>query len=252
MGRRSFTLVEFLIVVAVMMVIFSLLNPAFKQTLEMARSTQCLNQMREMMVSVHLYAEDFQGLFPDPNDRVQSNRYGWIDDNNSRSDRNTPAAIKRGKLYPYVGNTSQYRCPEDSRHVVSYQMSMLVGGYSSSSFASRGLNDVEKPSYKLVFAEEDTWRNVASGAWGIHAKTSNPTLNLGLWWDDVANWHRGGMNVSFVDGHVEYWAWQDPRTIQPKQVSPNGLGTTWHLSHPGSVDVDRTRRAFLGINPIQY
>lgn len=252
MGRRYFTLVEFLIVVTVMIIIFSLINPAFKQTLEVARSTQCLNQMREMMVSVHLFSEDQQGQFPNPNDRVNSNNDGWIDDNSGEKDKNTPAAIKRGTLFPYVGNTDQYRCPEDDRHVVSYQMSMLVGGYSTSSFATRGLNDVENPSYKLVFAEEDTWRDVASGAWGIYASTSKPTLNLGRWWDDVANWHRGGMNVSFVDGHVEAWKWIDPRTIQPKQISPNGLGTTWHLDHPGSIDVDRTRRAYLGLNPIQY
>lgn len=252
MGRRNFTLVEFLIVVAVMIIIFSLINPAFKQTLEIARSTQCLNQMGSMIVSVQLYSDDYDGMLPDPNDSVNSRNNGWIDDNSRESDRNTPAAIKRGSLFPYVGNTDLYRCPEDERHVVSYQMSMLVGGYSTSSFATRGFHDVRTPSYKLVFAEEDTWREVASGAWGIYASSSNPNRNLGRWWDDIANWHQGGMNVAFVDGHVEYWKWLDPRTIKPEQISPNGLGTTWHLSHPDSVDVDRTRRAYLGIKPIQY
>jgi len=247
---KRFTLIELLIVIAVLGIIISLLQPAIVKTLALANTTTCMAQERQLMIGINLFAEDKEGFFPSPEDRVtKSNPNSWIDDYLGSPYANTAKAIEGGVLFPYVGDVNLYRCPEDERHAVTYQMSMFVGGTSTSSFNTTTIHKVNVPQNKLVFVEEDCWRTVSAGAWGIFVSTSKPETNLGSWWDDVANWHSKGMNVTFVDGHSEHWEWVDPRTRNPDPISPNGLGTTWHQTHPGSLDTDRTQRAYLGLAP---
>ena len=129
---KRFTLIEFLIVVAVLGIIISLLQPAIVKTLALANTTTCVAQERQLMIGIHLFEEDKAGLFPSPLDMVtKKNPNSWIDDYAGSPYTNTAKVIERGALYPYVGNASLYRCPEDERHTVTYQMSMLVGGDST-------------------------------------------------------------------------------------------------------------------------
>jgi len=250
---KRFTLIEFLIVIAVLVILMSLLQPSISSALSSAKTAKCLGQERSLMVAVSFFSEDEEGRFPGANDRVSLNPDNWIDDYSWASNRKTVEPIKRGSLYKYTQNTDLYKCPEDNRHNVSFQMSNLIGARSNikNGHQVETIHDLKSPQHKMVFVEEDSWREIAIGAWAIHASTSNPNLNLGRWWDDVANWHSNGMNVAFADGHAEYWKWEDPRTISPEQVSPNKLGTTWHLTHPNSPDIDRTRRAYLGLTPLK-
>lgn len=246
--QKRFSLIELLIVVAILAILMSLLQPSISKTLTSANTAKCLSQKRHLMVGVELFSEDHQGRYPSPDDNISRDPLNWIDDHSYASDKNTDAAIKRGALFAYTQDTSIYSCPEDDRHAVSYQMSSLIGQHRiNNGQRATTVNQMERPQYRMVFVEEDSWRTVAIGSWAIHASTRYPEQNLGRWWDDVAIWHNNGMNVSFADGHVEHWQWEDPRTYSSDRLSPNGLGTTWHMSHPGSVDVDKTRRAYLGL-----
>jgi prepilin-type processing-associated H-X9-DG protein len=56
-----------------------------------------------------------------------------------------------------------------------------------------------------------------------------PNYDPGVWWDMPANRHDQGANLSFADGHVEYWRWRVPMvfTLPPayigQQVSPEQM-----------------------------
>ena len=62
-NRQAFTLVELLVVIAIIGVLVALLLPAVQAARESARRTQCINQVKQMMLSMHNH-ESAKRAFP--------------------------------------------------------------------------------------------------------------------------------------------------------------------------------------------
>ena len=91
---RGFTLVEMLVVIAIMAILIALLLPAVQAARRTARKTQCLNNMHQIGVGMALFT-NIDGHFPWT--YLAGATQSWID-----------------TMAPYMENTDQVRlCPED-------------------------------------------------------------------------------------------------------------------------------------------
>jgi prepilin-type N-terminal cleavage/methylation domain-containing protein/prepilin-type processing-associated H-X9-DG protein len=62
--QRGFTLVELLVVIAVVAVLAALLLPALASAKDKVRRASCLSSLRQVGIAIHLYADEHEGKIP--------------------------------------------------------------------------------------------------------------------------------------------------------------------------------------------
>jgi prepilin-type N-terminal cleavage/methylation domain-containing protein len=98
----GFTLVELLVVIAVIAILAALLLPALSGAKERARRAACLNNIRQFIFAAHLYAGDHDDLLP----RGQT-------DNRNTNDTHTPilSSATKTNLLRYASPVKVLDCP---------------------------------------------------------------------------------------------------------------------------------------------
>jgi prepilin-type N-terminal cleavage/methylation domain-containing protein len=73
-AKLAFTLVELLVVIAIIAVLASILTPTVAAAKEKARRTECLNNVRQFILSCHVYATDHNNRLPAPGTNTKDPR----------------------------------------------------------------------------------------------------------------------------------------------------------------------------------
>ncbi len=137
--HRGFTLIELLVVIAIIAILAAILFPVFAKAREKARQTQCSNNLRQIAVAIHMYAQDCgEMLLPDMNAANQS----WaspisqylapkIFDCPSTSGVGSPSAPEygyNGLLYDYP--VAKVTAPAQTILVTDISKTAMTGDYS--------------------------------------------------------------------------------------------------------------------------
>ncbi len=225
-GPPGFTLLELLIVVAIIGVLAALVSPAVVRALEFAHTVDCANNMRNIGLAVRFYADTHDGRFPRSScPSVGEARESWW----------------LNALQPYAGTTLLYRCPSDPAPEAAFLdwdnlpdddwLRYRWSSYCTNSRMDKAacyLTQVPRPSQAVYICEAAP---SVRGSDHVH-----PELWLAA--QDARNAvdherHDGASNYLFVDGHV--------KTLR--------LDETWE---PGEVNLWNPLRAPEWCTPMEY
>lgn len=188
--RRGFTLIELLVVIAIIAILAAILFPVFARAREKARQASCSSNVKQIMLGVTMYAQDYDERTPANGDVLAGRGYVEV-------------------LEPYIKNQNLWNCPSIDKGTW-YRCSgvWLESSYGwTYNYLGRKLGQFQTPSQTALCAET-----------GMHCALQFIADNGagGFKLDDNTKWwvasiaggqedlHNGGCNLGFVDGHVKW------------------------------------------------
>jgi len=193
-GSRAFTLVELLVVIAIIGILAALLMPALGRAKLRARRIQCVNNLAQIGLAFHTFANDHNGRFPMG---VSTNDGGSMEFVRNGHDANGIFYSAFHHFQTLAGELSTPQimiCPVDTRlpaanfaRLQNENVSYFVGVDA----------DFSRPG--SILAGD---RNLATNS------LETPTIlriNAGSQLRWTREMHQFKGNVLFADGHVEEW-----------------------------------------------
>jgi prepilin-type N-terminal cleavage/methylation domain-containing protein/prepilin-type processing-associated H-X9-DG protein len=198
MRSQGFTLIEVLIVVAIIMILAAIVFPVLEVANKRADTASCLMNIRHCAMAVDLYAQDYDGLLIPARVSGPPSTYGTCWD---------------VLLHPYHRNEQMYLCPSDDMptfasncicYYHSYGINLAltqVGGYNG---VAMGLDSIDSPTRTILFFE-----------------IKGSVRQFGSYYPDhrlsrVDERHNTGCNFAFVDGHAKWY--RPHETVNPSNL----------------------------------
>lgn len=254
--RTAFTLIELLVVIAIIAVLISLLLPAVQQAREAARRSQCKNNIKQLLLALHMYADTFSGMFMPVsiyNSTIAAGTPGgearyWFGEVLPSGTLD----FNRGFLNPYMENQKQsYQCPDfgpsqvsELRYntmstgygynhkylgpgiAISYPAPSYTPTLSSTQRVCYRFADVKQLTQTIAFADSaqaqcGNWPTCTDVSFRENYYLDAPSAS----YPNVHFRHSFTANAGFLDGHVESMqrSWIDPAgVVQAQRDFMNG------------------------------
>ena len=218
---KAFTIIELLVVVAIIAIFAAVLFPVFAKAREKARQATCAGNLRQLGMAFQQYTLDYDERLPSTyccSQGINDKRGGWVAYNSFPA--NDPGGrfdVKVGNLYPYVKNTQVYICPDDAEGRVSgdsYAVNSCAMEPMDASqlYPGKSLAQIDNSSGMMLLGEEAA-HQFGRGTDDGYFRFQNNIAD---------NRHTNGSNLQFVDGHVKWCSDDQLATQQLQAQTPTG------------------------------
>lgn len=225
-SRSGFTLIELLVTIAIIGALIALLLPAVQMARESGRRVECLNSLRQMVLTAHMHVDTHDGFYPSSRytryDGPRTLAYEWdfltIRETGKPNivrpgilwgDDATPLSIQQCPSFDGASNTQS-----DPYTGYNYNTSYIGHGEGENIEPPAKAKSIQSPSKTVIFGDGE----YASGANKyMRAPFDSPgddTFN-GRWAGTQGFRHLGMTNVAYCDGHADSLADRFTETDDP-------------------------------------
>lgn len=215
--QAGFTLIELLVVIAIIAILAAILFPVFAKAREKAKTASCQSNLKEIMLAVLMYTNDYDEVTP-----PSLVSYPGNPEPHFYPDRQYPAEI----LQPYIKNERIFFCPGDPNPLkwsyvpdsweISYGPNVQLSPLGNQKpWADGGICQLRLAALQVP-AETVGWcdvRDICSSStvtWpGFAGPASQWTGDYTYGFGDSVAYagvtrHNSGINVGWMDGHVKW------------------------------------------------
>lgn len=257
-NKKAFTLVEILVVVAIIAILAGILFPVFARAREGARRSSCQSNLKQLGLGVAQYVQDYNNKYPVLEDSGDGGMFST----------GTPLALSNKKTWadrilPYIKNRQVFHCPSVGRPKTGEIDQYSHYGFTAYTerscngdlrFAGRkGImkqSEIRRPSEVIMMSDYREGYPHVAGVWalsetcfteasyivtpGSYVSNASETAMCDAG-QDCSSWpvdgrHLEGANYLFFDGHVK---WLGIKHIN--NGTPNGVDISSAYGTPDNV-----------------
>lgn len=216
-GPNGFTLIELLVVIAIIALLMGIVLPSLNKVREMGKRTVCQNNLKQIGLAIHMYADAHDGKLPPLVEKSGNKIWGnWL--GSSWNPYGLGHLISNG----YITNPEVFYCP--SNRMCRFEEQYWFDIKGAESWMTYRYRNNNWQGHPMKWAETKVPEKA----------TESGTLSI-VADDPYRDWqleaHKTGYNVLYLDGHAEWVADKDNKI-------DGDLYRAWHYFDKGQIPPD--------------